>query len=270
MEDYKRLIDRVSEKQDVKPVDFVKAAIKLMKLESETGKAFTELVKEFSEKRREIEDLGKKRDSLKTEINGLSCELKTLRQKRIQDEREYASVQKALTKSLKNRKRLERLGLEKVERLAEFVESYESFGYDAREVKELGDLKSVLREIQVDAATLENFIGEKSQMNEQLAKLREQIRVLRVQVEDLERTRFKVRREIEISKAVSEVLETRKIYVWCKRCGFALVIPLPSRWDLTYCNMMNMVYRFACNWCGFVNQMNPQEILQNIGWMILE
>jgi len=46
--------------------------------------------------------------------------------------------------------------------VAEFVESYESLGYDAREVKEVGNLKTVLQEIQVDAATLKSFIHEGS------------------------------------------------------------------------------------------------------------
>jgi len=270
MEDYKTLIDRVSENQDVKPANFVKTAIKLMKLEAETGKTPTEIVKEFSEKQREIENLKKKRDSLKIEMNAIDCELRTLKQERIKVERDHASVSKALNRSIKSRRRLERLGLDKVERLAEFVESYESLGYDAREIKKLGNLKNVLQEIQVDAATLKNFIQDKNQMNRQLARLREQVRVLGIEVKDLERRRFKIKREIEITKVVSTVLETRKTYIWCKRCGFALLMPLPSRLDVTYYDIMNLVYTVTCNSCGFVNQMKPQEILANIGWMIVE
>lgn len=270
IEDYKTLIDRVSENQDVKPAIFVKTAIKLMKLEAETGKTPTEIVKEFSEKQREIEDLKKKRDSLKIEMNAMDCELRTLKQEHIRVERNLASVRKALNRSIKSQRRLERLGLDKVERLAEFVESYESLGYDAREIKELGNLKNALQEIQVDAATLKNFIHEKSQMNRQLARLREQVRVLGIEVKGLERRRFKVKREIEITKIVSTVLKTRKTYIWCKRCGFTLLMSLPSRLDLTYYNTINMVYTVTCNSCGFVNQMKPQEILANIGWMILE
>jgi len=270
IEDYKTLIDRVSENQDVKPPNFVKTAIKLMKLEAETGKTPTEIVKEFSQKQLEIEDLKKKRDSLKNEMNAIDCELRTLKQEHIKMERDHASVHKALNKSIKSRRRLERLGLGKVARLAEFVESYETLGYNAREVEELASLKSVLRDMQVDTAVLKKFIGEKSQMNKQLVKLREQVRAIRIEIEYLERRRFKIKRENEISKVVSRVLETRETNMWCKRCGLALVMPLPSRGDLTYCFTMNMVYTVTCQWCGFVNQMMPQEILAQIGWMILE
>lgn len=270
IEDYKTLIDSVSENQDVKPAIFVKTAIKLMKLEAETGKTPTKIVKEFSEKQRKIENLKKKRDSLKTEMNSIDCELRTLKQECIKVERDHTSVRKALNRSIKSRRRLERLGLDKVERLAEFVESFESLGYDTKEIKELGNLKNVLQEIQIDAATLENFIQEKSQMNRQLAGLREQVRVLGIEVKNLERRRFRIKRETEITKVVSTVLKTQKTYVWCKRCGFTLIVPLPTRLDVMYYSMMNLAYTVTCNSCGFVNQMKPQEILANIGWMILE
>jgi chromosome segregation ATPase len=269
IEDYRTVVIRVSESQGVKPENFLDAAIRLMKLETSTSKTYLEIVEEFSEKRHEIEDLMRKKDSLNVRVQGLSHELQELKQQHAKAKSEYASSLKALNELIKNRERLKRLGLEKIERLTKFVESYESLNYDVQEVEELASLKKTLQEIHVTPATLKHFIKQRSEMKKHITRLKKRLKPLEIEVKRLEILQQKIQRDNEGLQAISEVLRSRTTKIACRYCSGALILPLPSRLGLTYAMTGNLICPVRCNLCGNISQISPLEIIASVGWMIL-
>lgn len=269
-EAYSKTIKKISESRRVKPETFVDGAMKLMRLEDETRKTYMEIIKEFSNKQRGIEALAKKTNSLRMEIKSLNRELKSLEQQRIKLKADYASTDAALRQLTNTQNRLKRLGLKKIGRLAEFVENFEVLRYDAREVKELANLKEALLEIRVNAADLKCFIGNKRRMDSRMKKLRTQLKLLEAQVKRLEKQKNSLSNQNESMQIASSIIEKRTTLIACSYCGRILMFPLPSRWQLDDAIKKNLIYPIRCFICGCINQIEPQDMLASIGWAILE
>ena len=269
IEEYKTVVERVLESREIAPENFLNAAIKLMRLEAKTKKTYTSIVKEFSEKQREMKDVMKKINSLNAKVDDLNHILQKLKRHHTKAKGDYESTLKLLNELIKDQKRLERLGLNKIGRLAKFVESYESLGYDVEEVGELADLKNVLQEIQVTPVNLKHFIKQKKEMKNQITKLREQLKLLEPQVKILERQMQNIIKVNKRLQAVSEVLKNWTTIIACKYCGGNLIIRLPDRGELAYSISMNQTYSVSCSRCGYANQITSVDMLASIGWFVL-
>ena len=269
-EAFNTMIKKISESRRVKPETFIDGAMKLMRLESETGKTYTELVKNFSDRQRGVQALEKKTNSLQAEVKSLDRELKSLKQQRIKAKADYASASAALRQLTNTQDRLKRLGVEKIERLAEFVENFEVLGYETGEVKELADLKEALLQIQVKAVDLKRFIGNKRQISNQIKKLRTQLKLLEAQVKRLKRRRNSLSSQNESIQIARDIVKNKKTIIACSYCSGVLMVSLPSRRELDSAIKNNLIYPIRCYQCGYMNQINPRDILASIGWTIVE
>jgi hypothetical protein len=165
LESYLRLTERISPEKGAEAERFVESALKLMKLEGETGKTHGQITKDFEEKRSEIKRLGEERDGLEEEIRELKEEL-------TKTERGLSSKVQELKSVLETEERLERLGLEKLAHLAKFVEDYEALGFSAQQVQRLAEWRKSLAEMGIDPDKLGQYIKERGSLEKQISRLR--------------------------------------------------------------------------------------------------
>lgn len=121
----------------------LEGGVRLLKLESEAGKPYPELLKDYEHKVSEVEELNRRLIKLKEALLKTEAELKDV-------QRRLLTTTQELKASLHAKDRLAKLGLERVNELAKFIEDYEALGFDAVQVKALAEWREVLVNMGID------------------------------------------------------------------------------------------------------------------------
>lgn len=263
LETYNAMIKKIVERQTVKSETFVDSAMRLIRLESKTGRTYIEIVKEFATKKRGAEALTKRIKYFERRIVNLDRELKKLNEQITRAKADSASVSIALRQLIETQERLRRLGLERIGKMAEFVENFELLGYNTKAVQELADLKKELLKIQVNPRDLRSFIRNKRWMDNQVRKLETQVRKLNEQKNVLSR-------QNESLQIASDIIEKKTTQIACTFCGGALIIPLTSRQEIEHAIEKSLICLIKCFQCGRMNRIRPRDVLASIGWALLK
>ncbi|MCJ7783707.1 MAG: hypothetical protein MUP41_07210, partial [Desulfobacterales bacterium] len=261
LSDFVKLCNRVSPPEF--SIDkFVDVAIKLVRLEVSTGKSYEESLKELEEANAKLSQVTSRARELEAAKASIVKQIDDLKAKesRIRDE---------LGGLTKGKQSLEKLGVDRVAQLATLVDSYEALGYDVAGVRELATLRVELMNIGIRPNELGTHVKNRRTLEGQVAKLRVQAKSLEKTAEIFER---KVVKLIERSKGLQtmdEVLRSRTTRIACRYCGRTLLVHVPQRGQLDDSMRRGLVHPTRCLYCGYINQMDPREILASIGWSLL-
>lgn len=162
------------------------AAIRLHKLEEESGKGYQKVVADFETKKARAESLTK-------EIEGRQGKIKEMEEQQLrlsgeieESERRLLAVNTELNRALSTGERLKRLKIERVESLARLIEEYECLGFDREQVKELADQKEELAAEGIQLGEFKTFLKERGTLQEQIARLRQRKKKLEDDVANVE------------------------------------------------------------------------------------
>jgi predicted nucleic acid-binding Zn-ribbon protein len=143
-----------------------------------------------SELSRITDELSKAQQSLQTlikERRRLEGEIGQAREK-------LSAVLQKLNQAISADERFQRIGLEKLAQLAQFIESFEALGFDVETVRKLAEWKRALAVMGINPNTLEQYIKEKGPLEIELRNLKEKVERLKKLVETLEKAKAELLR----------------------------------------------------------------------------
>jgi len=153
LENYVKLSTRISSE---KGEGFVASSMRLMDLETKTGKNYEQVLKDFEERTKQIEGLETKARSVQEENQKL-MERKVQLEGKIREAKEkLGSTLQELNRIVNTQERLKKIGLERVSDVAQFVEDFELLGFDVNTVQRLAEWRKSLTTMDIDP----NKIGE--------------------------------------------------------------------------------------------------------------
>ena len=241
----------------------VDAALRLIRLERETGKAYGEVLKEFEERRSELAGLYLDRARLAKEVQGLKQEL-------VRTVEGVSSKSQELKSLTSTRERLEKLGLEKVDQLSLFIEDYKKLGFSAEKVQRLSGWEVSLALMGIKSEELDDYIKRHGPFNKQLRELREEVAGEKNRLEHVARQYRSLSTQVAIASALTGLLTSRMMNIACPRCGRPVPLRIPTFWELDDAVRRGLACQAGCLNCGFVNQVAPMDIFANVGWAILQ
>ncbi len=273
---YIELSNRISSDKGVEAERFVDSSMKLMSLESKTGKSYWEVLKDFEERIKQIEGLDAKAKSVQDEIQKL-MEARAQLEGEIREvkERRSASLQE-LNQAISTRERLRKIGLEKVSQLAPFIEDFELLKFDVNVVKRLAEWRKSLTAMGIDPDGLERFVKEKGPLEAQISKMRSELKDVERKIEA---TRNEHRRLFEETTSLQaevlklsrlgKVVKLRKIIIACRVCGRQGIF-VKLRTASEYRGMMRSgaALQYRCFNCGQWVAYTPWDILIEVGLMV--
>ena len=211
--------------------EFAEAALRLRMLEKKLGKSFEKILLEFTDRLSKLKMLNSSIKALEERKKALENELKELeRRKSMETER--------LKERIRGVESLERIGIERVCRISSFASEFEKLGYNAEklaEVARLADKREMLRR--------------------EVFRLRSEINRLTAEFRGLFAARL--------------ILETRTIPIRCPLCSGTALFRLPEISELADAMGKGVAFPTRCPFCGFVNYLNPRDLVAYIGWSIL-
>jgi len=266
---YIQLSEKISSERGVEAEGFIEASIRLTGLEAKTGKSYEEVVKDFEERMKRIEDLETREKSVQEENRKL-VETKARLEGEIREAGEkLSSTHQELNKAVSTQERLRKIGLEKVSDLARFVEDYELLGFDANVIRKLAEWRKSLVETGVDPDELEMFIREKGSLGVQVSKLRATVKRMRTMIDVQEKRKKALVNENLSLFLVSKIHESKKASLPCRRCGWPISTSLERREDYRSMIERGLGLSVWCPSCGCQNLFDPREVIFNIGWLVL-
>lgn len=167
------------------------------------------------------------------------------------------------------KERLEKLGLERLNALAEFIEGFEGLGFDAQEVRKLAMWRESLKGLGIDPDDLKRFVEERGPLKQQVSKLKQKAAALRSAVEGLERRNKSLLEENCVLSIVDGILRQRRITVPCRNCGWLLQVRLETKKCYDYMIRSGLGVGVHCVRCGFQNLFDPVEVMARIGWILI-
>jgi len=254
---------RVTSEKGAEGECLVDAALRLIRLERETGKAYGEALKEFEERRSELAGLYQDRDRIAEEVQGLKQELV-----RVSDG--VSSQAKELESITATAEGLKELGTERVSKLTKFTEDLESLGYDPEEVVKLMDWRRSLAAWKIDPDKLGGYIKQRGSLE---GRLRELSGKREAEEESLDGLRRRIRflsPHVAIASALSGPLAIRTIGIPCPSCMRQVPVRIPVLWEFDDAARRGLTYRVRCLGCGYTWEVDPRAILANIGYVVLQ
>ena len=270
---YIELSDRISSERGVEAERFVQSAMKLMKLEGETGKSYGQVVKHFAEKLSEVAGLEGKIEALKGDIQKLTDARAQLERELTQAKEDLTRIVQEVKHMVSAKQRLEKLGLERLNTLAEFIEDFEGLGFDVQEVRKLAVWRESLKKMGISQDGLERFVKEKGPLQAQISKMRSELKDVERKIEA---TRNEHRRLFEETVSLqAEALKLGKlgkvvklgvIVIPCKVCGMeGVFVKLHTASEYRSMMRIGAALQYRCIYCGQWATYTPWEILSAIG-----
>ncbi|MEM1582850.1 MAG: hypothetical protein QXK89_10165 [Candidatus Bathyarchaeia archaeon] len=225
LDNYVGLVQRISHEKGVGAEGFVESAMKLMDLERRAGKTYEELVKDLEEKRRQVEELEVKAKGVQVEIQGLVERKAQLEGEISEAERKLSQISQELNRAVSTQERLQKLGMERVASLVEFIEDCEALGFNAKEIQNLARWRKSLAEMGISPDKLRDFIEQRGSLERQLANLSREKSAREREVKQLMEEYMRLWGEVnalrgEISRLsrLSSTLKSGKLTLPCKLC----------------------------------------------------
>jgi DNA repair exonuclease SbcCD ATPase subunit len=261
LEDCVKLAKRISSGGEAEAERLVSSALKLMRLEGETGKAYGQVVEDFEEKQSQLKGLEESKSHLEKEVQELEMRL-------TQTKADLAHKVQELKQAITLKERLERLGLEKVNTLAGFINDYEALSFSHEEVQRLAEWRTSLKEMGIDPDKLGEHIRKRGSLNRQLNKLRKKVKREEELVKSLkdeythlsERLSSLLGRILNLSE-LKRVLEEGRITLYCRNCGrIGVPMILPSLEATEEAIRKGLVIEGRCIFCGRWSSYTPWDI----------
>ena len=256
LSEYVESSKKLATAQGVGAAELVESAIRLLKLEKETGKPYHEVVREFENKQ--------------ARVNELDLKIKALSNERVKIQGELSQANEKLSKTLQELKhaistkeRLQRLGLEKTATLAEFIEDYERLGFNVREIQKLNEWRKSLAEAGINPDKLESFIRERGPLEKQLRSLEEELSQGKARLKIL----VTMEREAQDVQRIRNLMDMKKTFA-CGYCGSQFFHEL-RRFQVNQCLASGQPIVLNCHRCGAPNTFNPYEVLAKLGFEVL-
>ena len=172
--------------------------------------------------------------------------------------------------------KLKRLGLEKVAKLAEFIEDYEALDFNVEETKKLAKLMKELKTIGIEPDKIGDYIRKRGSLEDQIAELskgksasEETLGELKRKVEELEAVKDKLLGNNDALFILGKRLESGKVIVPCSFCGLLISIEIPTKEAYEDAVKQDIIYGGMCNNCGNQNWMHPRDFVFNLEWIAL-
>ncbi|MGD8546254.1 MAG: hypothetical protein PVH12_08785 [Candidatus Bathyarchaeota archaeon] len=261
IEDFHKLMLRISNERDSDTGDLVESALKLMHMEQQTEKTCTKIVEEFQQASEKTHELEEEEKNLKIKLENSKAELEAVQAKKAETTAELHLL-------VNTNKRVRNVGLTKISRLAKFVADLERVGFNVREITKVLKWRRKLEKTGIDPEKLEEYLKVKGPLEKQITSLREKRTKLENVILHHER-----RKQLLLAKNTSldycnEILEKKVFAEICKNCSGQ--IKLPATQDV-YRKLIeqNQNLMIGCTRCGFWSNFNPKEIVFTIGWHIL-
>jgi len=242
--------------QGVDAAELVESAIRLSKLEKETGKPYHEVVREFENKQARVKELDLKVKELDGQRAKIQGELSRAIEK-------LSKTLEELKHAVGTKERLQRLGLEKTATLAKFIEDYESLGFSAQEVQKLAKWRKSLTETGISPDALESFIEKRGPLEKQLRLLEEELSQGKARLKIL----ATMEREAQDMQRIHYLMNVRKAFI-CGYCGSQFFHEL-RRFQVSQCLTLGQPIIANCQRCGRPNTYNTHEILARLGFEVL-
>jgi chromosome segregation ATPase len=253
---YVDLSKKLATAHGISAAELVESALRLSKLEKETGKPFHEVVREFEDKQDRVEELGSKVKQLDSQRVKIQGELSQT------NEKLFKTLQE-LKHAISTKEQLQRLGLEKTATLTEFIEDYELLGFDAQEVQRLAKWRKSLVKIGIDPDKLESFIEKKGSLEKQLRSLEEELSQGKARLKIL----ATMERETRDIQRIRNLMNMKKAFA-CGHCGSQIFYEL-TRIQISQCLAQGRPITIPCQRCGAPNTYNTYEVLARLGFEVL-
>ena len=267
---------RISSERGVKAESFIEGLVRFMELEEEAGKSYGEILSGFEEAKRRVEELRTETINVQEEKRKLIEEKTRLEDELVEIEERRLAVLQELKDKISTQMKLKRLGLEKVDRLAEFIEDYEALDFNVEEIKKLAKLMKGLKTIGIEPYKIGDYIRKRGSLEDQIAELikrkSESERILRAlerKVKEVEAERDKLLGNNDALFTISKRLEIGQIIVPCSFCGLLISIGIPTKEAYQEDVKQDSIYGCMCLHCGSQNWMHPRDVVFNIGWIAL-
>jgi len=242
--------------QGVGAAELVESAIRLSKLEKETGKPYHEVVREFENKQARVKELDLKVKELDGQRVKIQGELNQANEK-------LSKTLQELKHAISTKEQLQRLGLEKTATLAKFIEDYESLGFSAQEVQKLAKWRKSLTETGISPDALESFIEKRGPLEKQLRLLEEELSQGKARLKIL----ATMEREAQDMQRIHYLMNMRKAFI-CGYCGSEFFHEL-RRFQVSQCLTLGQPIIVNCQRCGRPNTYNTHEVLARLGFEVL-
>jgi len=268
LESFIKLSERISSERGVEPERFIEASIRLTGLEAKTGKSYEEVVKDFEERMKRIEDLEARAKGVQEENRKL-VKVNAQLEGEIREAKEKLSLTlQELDHAISTKGRLEKLGLERVSNLARFVEDFELLGFDTNAVRELAGWRKSLAEMGIDPDRLESFIRERGPLEKQLRSIEEEISQGKARLKILTAMERDIQKRVGEIERVWGLLQQRYRNFGCSFCGAVTPYEL-RRFEAQTALARGEPLRITCIRCGTPNAFNPYVILASLGLEVL-
>jgi DNA repair exonuclease SbcCD ATPase subunit len=268
--EYIDLGEKIALEKGVGSEALVDSGLGLLSLTKETGKTYEEILREYEERRSELQRLDGERASLAKEVHDLEGSKAGL-------EGELAALRREKGEAVGSWERLKRLDLKKLDRLAEFVEDYEKLGFSVEEVQRLSDWEVSLALMGVDPDGLGRFIEEKGPLEAQISRMMRESKEEERKLDSKRAESKKMAKEVDsLQGTVSKlsrlgiVLEKRKAFITCKICGCeGALVDVPSRPVAMNAISAGLVWNAPCARCGQWAQYSAWDIFAGVGLLAL-
>jgi hypothetical protein len=171
---------------------------------------------------------------------------------------------------LNDRECLHRVGIEKIVRFSRFIEASEKLGYRPEKIEEAEAFHRQLTDIGINPLQLKKFIKEKGKLNTHLANLRREIEKRKRMISHLHNEEMEISRWVKHMRELRMILRDRLVPMACSCCLRAIDVPIHSKGELTDAIRKRTFLTIACPFCGVPNYITPQDVLQAVGWMVLD
>jgi len=229
----------------------------------------TELQRRINVKKSELSRITDELSRTQQNLQALHKEKMRLEGEISQAREKLSATLQKLNQAISADERFQRIGLEKLAQLAQFIESFEALGFDVETVRKLAEWKRALAVTGINPNTLEQYIKEKGPLEIELRNLKEKVERLKKLVETLEKAKAELLRSNASLSMLNKILESRRINVPCKVCGQPIPIILDKKENYVKLINQGLGLNVFCWSCHRPNLVDVQEIIMNVGWAVI-
>lgn len=186
--------------------------------------------------------------------------------KKVEEKRSLA--EKELKDLLSTRQRLLKVGVDKLEDLAMFINEFETLGFSAKEVQELARLKKELDEEGIRIGTLRQHFKSTRALKQKCQAIQMEMESEETKLKLLTRMRRETERNIRDLQSIQHVLQSRTVSFPCAFCG-ATTLKEIRNFEAQQALTQGAPIVVACGQCGQQNFYNPIPTLLNLALQVL-
>lgn len=255
-----------AEHQD--PDEIVSAAIRLIKLEEETGKTYGEIVQDFEEKRAKSAKLEAKRKYALAQERRLQEKNRQLDDNLKKSERKLKNVEAKIGTAVATEPQLKALGIHKLAKYAKFIREIESLNFRAEDVQEAARCLENLQRAGISPDQIEDYIRTKGPLEAQILELESRNKSLLYYNNALEERTWRLWDEESACSIVNQIHSTGIFHLPCRYCKRPLRIQLPTREQYAQQAKNSWFLSVPCLQCLEVNVFRHEEIAAQIGLLL--